>query len=182
MKKQWAEKIVGIVMAVAFIAIGIGVLSPNYKGVSLESDAFANSCTAGVTIAGKVSLEKGLSNVATASRLKVAILNTAAQADQYTTAYGVGNAATSYEWTGAGYSAGGYTLTNTSFTNSGGISYVSFDALNPGNVTANAPSTCAIIYDTGFANTVLWIVTYASMQPTGGPFTTTAWTNALGYQ
>ncbi len=96
--------------------------------------------------------------------LKMALYTAAADLSQATTVY-----TTSGEVVGAGYTAGGETITNVQVLLSGTTAYITFD--NP--VWAGASFTCrgALIYNTSKANRAIAVLDFGADKTASGTFT-----------
>jgi hypothetical protein len=91
--------------------------------------------------------------------LKIALYTSAANLGPDTTAY-----TTTGESSGAGYTAGGITLTNVSVSSGNNIAYVSFD--NPTWSGSSFTARGALIYNSSNANKSMFVLDFGTNQTT----------------
>lgn len=91
--------------------------------------------------------------------LKIALYTSAANLGPDTTAY-----TTTGESSGAGYTAGGITLTNVSVSSGNNIAYVSFD--NPTWPGSSFTARGALIYNSSNANKSMFVLDFGTNQTT----------------
>jgi hypothetical protein len=96
---------------------------------------------------------------------KIAFFTDTAAWDATTTAYAATN-----EVSGAGYTAGGFTVTPTPSA-SGTTGIIDFADIAPTTVTFDTASACAIIYNTSKTNKAVGVFTFTSAQPSAGTLT-----------
>lgn len=113
----------------------------------------------------KAELYAGVHDLTT-DTLKMALYEASADLGAATTAY-----TATGEISGAGYTAGGVTLTGVSIGSSGGTAWVTFD--NPSWTGASFTARGALIYNSSKANRAIAVLDFGADRTTTGTFTVT---------
>jgi hypothetical protein len=113
----------------------------------------------------KAELYAGVHDLTT-DTLKMALYEASADLGVATTAY-----TATGEISGAGYTAGGVTLTGVSIGSSGGTAWVTFD--NPSWTGASFTARGALIYNSSKANRAIAVLDFGADRTTTGTFTVT---------
>jgi hypothetical protein len=113
----------------------------------------------------KAELYAGVHDLTT-DTLKMALYEASADLGAATTTY-----TATGEISGAGYTAGGVTLTGVSIGSSGGTAWVTFD--NPSWTGASFTARGALIYNSSKANRAIAVLDFGADRTTTGTFTVT---------